>query len=102
MSEENRADKIPANYNGGVLKKGTRHYSHRCCVPGCPSKDNVKGISFHQFPKVKKVNKLWKIKCRLIDKIPSTYTVCSKHFLSSDYYGGGRFYNEITKTAAHE
>lgn len=91
MSEENIADKIPANYTGGVLAKAKRsekHFRLSCCVPGCLSKDNVNGLSFHRLPKIKKINKLWKIKLRLIDKIPATYSVCGKHFLSSDYLAG--------------
>lgn len=101
MSEENILDKIPANYTGGVLtkaKRNARHYGISCCVPGCPSKDNVKGISFHRLPKTKKINKLWKIKLRLVDKIPSTYSVCSKHFVTSDYFAGNNFMNNKLKT----
>lgn len=91
MSEETVLEKIPAH--GGVLSKvrDARHYRIRCCVPECPSKDNVKGISFHRLPKIKKLNKLWKIKCRLVDNIPSTYAVCSKHFLDTDYFAGKLF-----------
>lgn len=101
MSEFIVPDNIPANYTGGVLSKtkarNSRHYRIRCRVPGCSSRDNVKGISFHRFPKVKKLNKLWKIKCRLVDNIPSTYAICSKHFLGSDYFAGKFFLNNKTE-----
>lgn len=90
MNEEKIIEKIPANYTESVSSKvrNPKHFRISCCVSGCSSKDNVKEISFHRLPKIKKFNKLWKIKLRLVDKIPATYAVCSKHFLDSDYVAG--------------
>ncbi len=56
-----------------------------CAVAICSnSKDN--STLYHRFPKNKELRKKWVVACKREDQFnPSTSTVCSNHFLPTDY-----------------
>ncbi|XP_037507968.2 uncharacterized protein LOC119383744 isoform X2 [Rhipicephalus sanguineus] len=61
-----------------------------CSVPQCSTYATEPGVSFHFYPKEKKLRNAWLVKLRM-GKEPSSYArVCSKHFREEDFvYGVG-------------
>ncbi|XP_064458895.1 uncharacterized protein LOC135369175 isoform X2 [Ornithodoros turicata] len=58
-----------------------------CSVPQCNTYANELGVSFHRYPRSKKMRKIWLIKLKM-GKTPENFThyaVCSKHFCESDF-----------------
>ena len=57
-----------------------------CAVAVCPSLKNS-SIVYHRFPKNQDLIKKWIVACKREDKInPKTASICSEHFLPSDYH----------------
>ncbi|KAK3916520.1 DNA transposase [Frankliniella fusca] len=57
---------------------------HNCCVPQC---HNVisEGIHMHQVPKDEENRRKWAVAIKTGKNLSDKMTVCSKHFLSTDY-----------------
>jgi hypothetical protein len=56
-----------------------------CAVAICPSPKNSSTV-YHRFPKNQELIKKWIVACKRQDKInPKTASICSEHFLPSDY-----------------
>ncbi|KAJ1522441.1 hypothetical protein ONE63_001631 [Megalurothrips usitatus] len=57
---------------------------HNCCVPQC-SAVKTEGNHLHQVPKDEALLRKWKIAIKTGKPLHPKMTVCSKHFLDSDY-----------------
>jgi THAP domain len=75
------------NESNPLIVKGNYMSRRRCSVPGCPSKYDMK-LSFFKFPTVKKMNELWKLKCRIKESVKYNLIACEKHFQEKEYFAG--------------
>ena len=74
---------IQFQFIGKMDKKRTNNIV--CAVAICNS-PKCNSIIYHKFPKDSELAKKWIVACKRKDKInPKTSSVCSEHFLPSDY-----------------
>ena len=58
-----------------------------CAVALCENLQGTQDISFHSFPKGKKLRSIWKERCSRKDRFlnPKTAVICSEHFRPEDF-----------------
>jgi hypothetical protein len=65
--------------------EGKKRTHKTCAVAICDSPKTLDTI-YHNFPKNTCVKQQWLVKCKPMKEInPNTASVCSKHFLPTDY-----------------
>ena len=69
-----------------VLLSHTIKMVNTCSVAVCPS-PQVKGISYHRFPRDPEIRRQWMLACRRADREvnPVTALICSNHFHADDF-----------------